>query len=174
MRIAVIALAALAATSALAQQPQVPVPGAGPSTAEPRINQVMVFGNDPCPAASNDPDVITVCGHFPESERYRIPPNLRDNPNAAANQSWSNRATELSYVGRTGTDSCSTSGPGGFTGCLQQVINHAQAERHAAGDVNWTRMVEEARRDREARLRAEAHEGDQQHQEPIVPPATPH
>ena len=48
------------------------------------------------------------------------------------------------------------------------------AEGRAAGDVNWTRMVEEARRDRDARLRAEAHEGDQQHQEPLVPPTTPH
>jgi hypothetical protein len=174
MRFALFALAALAASPALAQPPGVPVANAAPPTAEPRVNEVMVYGNDPCPPPSNDPDVITVCGHFPESDRFRIPPNLRDNPNAPANQSWAGRATELSYVGRTGTDSCSTSGPGGFTGCLQQVINHAQAERHAAGDVNWTRMVEEARRDREARLRAEAHEGDAQHQEPLVPPSTPH
>ena len=57
---------------------------------------------------------------------------------------------------------------------MSQLINQARAERRAAGDVNWTRMVEEARREREARLRAEAHEGDQQHQEPLVPPTTPH
>jgi hypothetical protein len=170
MRLALFALAALAASPALSQPPQVPVPNAAPSTAEPRINQVIVYGDDPC-APSRDPDEITVCARFPESDRFRIPPNLRDNPNSPANQSWTNRATELAYVGRTGTDSCSTSGPGGFTGCLQQVINHAQAERHAAGDVNWTRMVEEARRDRDARLQAQAHEGDAQHQEPFVPPA---
>ena len=163
------ALAALAASPALAQQPGVPVPNATPPAAEPRINQVIVYGDDPC-AASRDPDEITVCARLPEADRYRIPPNLRDNPNAPGNQSWSNRATELAYVGRTGTDSCSTTGPGGFTGCLNQVINHARAERRAAGDVNWTRMVEEARRDRDARLRAEAHEGDQQHQDPLVPP----
>jgi hypothetical protein len=173
MRLTVFALAALAASSALAQPPQVPVPNASPPAAEPRINQVIVYGDDPC-SASRDPDEITVCARLPEADRFRIPPNLRDNPNAPANQSWSNRATELAYVGRTGTDSCSTSGPGGFTGCLNQIINHAQAERRAAGDVNWTRMVEEARRDRDARLRAEAHEGDQQHQEPLVPPTTPH
>jgi len=169
MRLALLALAALAASSALAQPPGVPVANPTPPAAEPRINQVIVYGDDPC-TPSRDPDEITVCARLPEADRYRIPSNLRDNPNAPGNQSWSNRATELAYVGRTGTDSCSTSGPGGFTGCLNQIINHAQAERRAAGDVNWTRMVEEARREREARLRAEAHEGDQQHQDPLVPP----
>ena len=169
MRLALFALAALAASSALAQPPGVPVANPTPPAAEPRVNQVIVYGDDPC-TPSRDPDEITVCARLPEADRYRIPSNLRDNPNAPGNQSWSNRATELAYVGRTGTDSCSTSGPGGFTGCLNQIIGHAQAERRAAGDVNWTRMVEEARRDREARLRAEAHEGDQQHQDPIVPP----
>jgi hypothetical protein len=173
MRLALFALAALIAAPALAQPPGVPVAHPAPTTAEPRINQVIVYGNDPCTAGS-DPDEITVCARFPESDRYRIPPNLRDNPNDPRNQSWTNRATELAYVGRTGTNSCSTSGPGGFTGCLNQVINNATAERRAAGDVNWTRMIEDARRDREARLRAEAHEGDQQHQEPFTPPATPH
>ena len=173
MRLALFALAAFAASPALAQQPGVPVPHPAPTAGEPRINQVIVYGDDPC-TASRDPDEITVCARLPEADRYRIPPNLRDNPNDPRNQSWSGRATELAYVGRTGTDSCSTTGPGGFTGCLNQIIDHAQAERRAAGDVNWTRMVEEARRDREARLRAEAHEGDQQHQEPFTPPATPH
>jgi hypothetical protein len=173
MRLALFAFAALAASPALAQQPGVPVPEASAPGAEPRINQVIVYGDDPC-TPSRDPDEITVCARLPENDRYRIPSNLRDNPDAPGNQSWAGRATELAYVGRTGTDSCSTSGPGGFTGCLNQVINHARAERRAAGDVNWTRMVEEARRDRDTRLRTEAHEGDQQHQEPFVPPATPH
>ena len=173
MRLALLAFAALAAAPALAQQPGVPVPNATPPAAEPRVNQVIVYGDDPC-TPSRDPDEITVCARLPESDRFRIPPNLRDNPNDPANQSWAGRATELAVVGRTGTESCSTTGPGGFTGCLNQVINQARAERRAAGDVNWTRMIEEARRDREARLRDEAHQGDQQHQEPIVPPTTPH
>ena len=168
-----LALAASAASPALAQPPGVPVAHPAPPAAEPRINQVIVYGNDAC-TPSRDPNEITVCARFPEADRYRIPPNLRDNPNDPRNQSWTGRATELAYVGRTGTESCSTTGPGGFTGCLNQIINQATAERRAAGDVNWTRMVEEARRDREARLRAEAHEGDQQHQDPFVPPSTPH
>lgn len=169
MRPAQLALLAVSlGSSALAQQPGVPVPNAAPATREPRINQVVVYGNDPCPQSSDEE--IVVCPHLPESERYRIPPNLRDNPNAAANQSWANRATELSYVGRTGTDSCSTTGPGGFTGCMEQIITQARRERQAAGtDINWTRLVEEARQQREARLRAETHEGDRQTQEPLVP-----
>ena len=174
MRSTRLALAAIfLASPLLAQQPQVPVPGAAQAAAEPRVNQVIVYGDDPC-APSRDPDEITVCARLPESDRFRIPPNLRGNPDAPENQSWAGRATELAYVGRTGTHSCSTAGPGGFTGCLNQVINQAVAERRAAGDVNWTRMVEEARRERDARLQSEAHQGDQQHQEPFVPPATPH
>ena len=173
MRYALFALAALSAASpSLAQQPGVAVPGAAPAAAEPRVNQVIVYGNDACPP-STDPDEITVCARLPENDRFRIPPNLRDNPNAPANRAWAGRASELSYVGRAGTESCSPAGPGGFTGCLEQVITQARAERRAAGDVNWTRMVEQARRDREARLRAEAHEGDRGPQEPFTPPATP-
>jgi len=172
MRLVLIALAALAASPALAQQPGLPVPNATPPAAEPRVNQVIVYGDDPC-SPSRDPDEITVCARLPESDRFRIPPNLRNNPNDPASQSWAGRATELAYVGRTGTESCSTTGPGGFTGCLNQVINQARAERRAAGDVNWTRMIEEARRERDARLTSEAHEGDRQRQEPFVPPTTP-
>ena len=64
-------------------------------------------------------------------------------PNDPASQAWAGRATELSYVGRTGTDSCSTVGGGGFTGCFNQIVSQARAERRAAGvgDVNWTRMA---------------------------------
>ena len=161
------AAAGFAAGPALAQQPGVAVPGAAQPAAEPHVNQMIVYGNDPCPQSSDEE--IVVCVRMGEQERYRIPPNLRDNPNAPGNQAWLNRAMELSYVGRTGTDSCSTAGPGGFTGCMQQMITQARAERRGAGDVNWIRMVEEARQQREARLRAETHEGDQQPQEPITP-----
>ena len=160
MRLAILAAAAVVALlPASAQQPGVAVPGAATPAAEPRVNQVIVYGGDPCPASTDEE--ITVCARLPEDDRFRIPPNLRENPNAPANQAWLNRAIELSYVGRSGTDSCSTAGAGGFTGCLSQVINQARAERRAPGDVNWTRMVEEARQDREARLRAATQEEEE-------------
>ena len=160
MRLAILAVAAIVAIlPASAQQPGVAVPGAQGPAAEPRVNQVIVYGSDPCPASTDEE--ITVCARLPEDDRYRIPPNLRENPNAPANQAWASRAYELAYVGRSGTDSCSTAGAGGFTGCFAQILNQARAERRAAGDVNWTRMVEEARQDREARLRAATQEEEE-------------
>jgi len=160
MRLVIFAAVALVALlPASAQQPGVAVPGAPAPAADPRVNQVIVYGDDACPPSTDEE--IVVCVRMRDEERYRIPPNLRDNPNAPANQAWLNRAIELSYVGRTGTDSCSTVGGGGFTGCMSQLINQARAERRSAGDVNWTRMVEEARQEREARLRAATEEEEE-------------
>lgn len=170
MRLAPAALGVALASAALgiaapafAQQPA----AQGPAN-EPRVNQLFVYGDDPCPASTDEE--ITVCARLPDSDRYRIPPNLRENPNDPASQSWAGRALELQYVGRSGTDSCSTAGAGGFTGCLGQMINLARAERRAAGtDVNWTRLVEEARRSREERLRAATQE-EEESERPNQPP----
>jgi hypothetical protein len=170
MRIAPIALIVLGAAaclsaSASAQQPGVAVPGAaeraGPE--DIRVNQLVIYGDDPCPQ-SEDPNEVTVCARLPENDRYRLPPNLRDNPNDPARQAWANRAIELSYVGRTGTDSCSTVGGGGFTGCFNQILSQARAERRAVGDVNWARAVEEARQERAARIDAEARAAEEEAQ----------
>ena len=122
-----------------------------------RVNQLIVYGDDPCPQ-SRDPNEITVCARLPDYDRYRVPPNLRDNPNDPASQAWAGRATELSYVGRTGTDSCSTVGGGGFTGCFNQIVSQARAERRAAGAATstgpaWSRKRGRARA---ARIDAEA------------------
>lgn len=170
MRIALALLAtAIMAGPALAQQPGVPVPGAAPTPgaagpADVRVNQLIIYGDDPCPESS-DPNEITVCARLPDADRYRVPPSLRDNPNEPANNSWANRATELSYVGRTGTDSCSTVGGGGFTGCFNQIVNQARAERRAAGnDINFTRMIEEARQRRDARIQEQARAAEEEAQ----------
>jgi hypothetical protein len=161
-------LLALLATMALAspvfaQQPGAQAAGrAGPDDA--RVNQLIIYGDDPCPE-STDPNEITVCARLPDADRFRIPPNLRDNPNDPASNSWSNRATELSYVGRTGTDSCSTVGGGGFTGCFNQIVSQARAERRAAGnDVSFTRMIEEARARRSAQIEENAQAAEEEAQ----------
>ena len=109
-----------------------------------RVNQLIVYGTDPCPASA---DEITVCARRPEADRYRIPEPLRDRDGPASN-SWANRALELQYVGRTGIQSCSTVGPGGATGCLSQLISQARAERRGAADVDWNAMIEQARQER--------------------------
>jgi hypothetical protein len=161
MRLLSILIAAAAfAGTASAQQPGVPVPGAAQAQAagpaDVRVNQLIIYGDDPCPE-STDPNEITVCARLPDADRYRIPPSLRDNPNEPGSNSWTNRATELSYVGRTGTDSCSTVGGGGFTGCFNQLVSQARAERRDAGnDINFTRMIAEARARRDARIQEQA------------------
>jgi len=156
----VAALAGIAASAALSAPPP-------RAAAEERVNAVIVYGNDPCPRSSGDE--IVVCPRLPERERYRIPPSVRDDPNDPANQAWANRAQSLEYVGRTGTGSCSTSGPGGFTGCLAQMIHQAHVERGET-DVNMTRLIEEAREQRNATISGEAETGSTQQQQPIVPP----
>jgi hypothetical protein len=158
MRIALIAAASLLAMPAFAQQPGVPVPGAQPIGPEDiRVNQLIIYGDDACPQ-STDPNEVIVCAVLPEDDRFRIPPNLREDPNDPARQSWANRAIELQYVGRSGTDSCSTAGAGGFTGCFVQLANQARAERRDNDQINWARMIEEARQERLSRIDAAAEE----------------
>ena len=91
------------------------------------IAEVVVYGNDPCPRSSDDQ--VVVCARRPESERFRIPEKLRSSGNAQQTNSWANRAKVLETVGSTGTNTCSPVGPGGYTGCLTQVIKQAREER---------------------------------------------
>jgi hypothetical protein len=116
------------------------------STGGERVNQVIVYGDDPCPASQGDE--ITVCARKPESERYRIPEPLRgvDRPQADA---WNNKVLAYENVGKFGTNSCSPVGAGGFTGCTQQLIQRAAAERANGTDV---RMGELIQAEREKRL----------------------
>ena len=101
------------------------------SGGEERIRQVVVYGKDRCPRSTNGE--IVVCARRPESERYRIPRALRNTERGRGGTSWAERARSLEYVGRTGTQSCSTSGPGGFTGCWEQMMRNAREERRAGG-----------------------------------------
>lgn len=153
-------LAAAAPAGAQSIQPGVPSPETartqgqtGPATAPTaadvagiRLNQILIFEDDDCPPSTED--TINVCYKLPAGDRYRIPENLRSDPNAPENQAWTNRAIELSYAGRGGIGSCSPDGPGGFIGCQQQLINQAVAERRGRPEVNWARLIEEARQQR--------------------------
>jgi len=94
-----------------------------------RIVRVTVYGRDRCPRGSGEE--IIVCARRPESERYRIPEALREGSANPENESWAVRAEALEYVGRTGIQSCSTVGPGGFTGCWEQMMRAARKERRA-------------------------------------------
>jgi len=156
--------ALLAAAPAAAQtRPAAPA-------AEPKISTMIVYGNDPCPPSTDD--TIIVCGREDEKERYRIPKGLRGDPNDPTNQAWASRATALEYAGRSGIGSCSTVGPGGASGCFNQIVRQARAERGADPSVNWNALVEEARRERLGKIdaQAEAEEADAKAEEAASPP----
>lgn len=123
---AALSLAALAAASA-ASVALLPVPA---SAQDEKIRRLVVYGKDPCPRAQSG-DEIVVCARRPETERYRIPKELRDS--AAADDpestSWAARAEALEYVGRSGIESCSTVGPGGVGGCWNEMVRAWRRDR---------------------------------------------
>ena len=121
-----------------------------------KINQVVVYGDDQCPKGA--PDEILVCAKLPESERYRVPEMLRGNPLNPRNEAWGNKVVALERVGRFGTDSCSPTGLGGFTGCTQALIASAKAERQAADKTDWQTMIADERAKRIAGIDAAAEE----------------
>lgn len=125
---------------------------AGPD--DVKVNQLIIYGDDPCPASTDDE--IIVCARKPEGDRYRIPENLRSGPNDPASNSWANKAYELSFVGRSGIGSCSTTGPGGMIGCFNQLIREARAEREMRDEVNWNRLIEQARQERLSKIDAQS------------------
>lgn len=108
-----------------------------------KINQLIVYGDDPCPASTDG--AITVCARKDEEERFRIPKPLRDNPNASVNQGWTQRVKAYETVGATGVNSCSPVGAGGATGCMAQLINSAYSEKKQASDVQFGKLIEEER-----------------------------
>ena len=120
-----------------------------------RVNQLVIYGDDPCPKSS--PEEIVVCARKDEGERYRIPETLRGGGlGEAKNQAWSERVKSYEYVGVSGTNSCSPTGPGGFTGCTQQLLSQAYAEKSIDDTVNWGQLIEEERQKRLARIDGEA------------------
>ncbi|MGN6287918.1 MAG: hypothetical protein ACTHNA_01510 [Sphingopyxis terrae] len=148
--LAMLILAGAAIAQPAAAQDTGPV---GP--ANEKINQVIVYGNDKCPEANGDE--ILVCAVLPEGDRYRVPQIFRGgDPLDPRNEAWVNRVVSLQRVGRFGTDSCSPVGLGGFTGCTQQLLAGAKAERQAADKTDWQAMIADERAKRLAGIDAAA------------------
>lgn len=154
-----IRISSIAALALLATAPVLAQDGPTDNGAD-RINQVTVYGDDPCPAATGDE--IVVCGRLDEGERFRIPEALRGDPNNPARESWTSRVRSMERIGRFGTDSCSPVGLGGFTGCLNQLVDNAYAERAQAAGTDWTDAVASARAERVAGFDAEARAVEEQ------------
>ena len=89
-----------AALIALAFGPLALFGGSGPALAQSdgeKINQLIVYGDDPCPQSSENE--ITVCARKGESERYRIPVVLRADPLSPKNEPWTERVEAYETVG---------------------------------------------------------------------------
>ncbi|MFM5913604.1 MAG: hypothetical protein ACKOPR_02490 [Chakrabartia godavariana] len=105
--------------------PMMAVPA--PASAQRAERVLVIFGNDPCPTDSSGSEIV-VCARRPETERYRIPKEVRPRSQAPQNQSWAARSQSVMSTGRTGTDSCSAVGAGGWTGCWAEQMRAAKAE----------------------------------------------
>lgn len=138
-----LAAAAFAVSPALAQR----------ATVEPRVNQLIIYGDDKCPESSEGE--IVVCARKDEQERFRIPDGLRTST-SPSNEAWTNKVTAYETVGRTGTLSCSPTGPGGWTGCAGKLIDAAYAEKKTDPSLRFSELIAAERAKRLATIDAEA------------------
>jgi len=133
---------------------------AGPAAAqsaapEPKMNMVIIYGDDKCPESSDD--TITVCARKAESERFRIPENLRQS-SSPSNEAWNNKVIAYETVGRTGTQSCSPVGAGGWTGCTGQMLKQAAGDKASDPNVKFGQLIAEERAKRLSTIDSEAAE----------------
>lgn len=114
-------------------------------SADEKVNQLIIYGDDPCPQSNENE--ITVCARKAETERFRIPENLRES-NSPQNRAWTDRVIAYETVGSAGTLSCSAVGPGGMTGCTGKMIDTAYAEKRADPNIRFSELIaaERARR----------------------------
>ncbi len=102
-----------------------------------RFSVLLTFGDEKCPEAQGDE--IVVCATAPESDRYRIPKELREKPEEdMAGGSWANAVESMDeYARASRPDGCSVVGSNGFTGCTQAALRQWFAERR--GKIAATR-----------------------------------
>lgn len=122
---------------------------------EPKMNMVIIYGDDKCPESGDD--TITVCARKAESERFRIPENLRQST-SPSNEAWNNKVIAYETVGRTGTQSCSPVGAGGWTGCTGQMLKQAAGDKATDPNVKFGQLIAEERAKRLSTIDSEATE----------------
>jgi hypothetical protein len=91
---------------------------------------LILYGDDTCPTNASGEQIV-VCTRRPESERYRIPKELRGPVLITPeNQSWAAKANDTLDAGAaTGIGSCSAVGPGGGNGCFVQRARKYKRQR---------------------------------------------
>tara|TARA_R110000824_G_scaffold25838_6_gene89565 strand:+ start:13404 stop:13811 length:408 start_codon:yes stop_codon:yes gene_type:complete len=100
-----------------------------------RLSVLVTYGEDQCPEA--EADEIVVCAQRPESERYRIPKELREaeKEEEGGEQSWSSVVASHDEAARSGRpNSCSVVGTFGFTGCQSAIMRQWFDERRIDGE----------------------------------------
>ncbi len=130
-------------------------PAVAQSGSEPKVNQLIIYGDDQCPQ-STDGEII-ICAKKPESERFRIPEILRGTA-SPQNEAWNNRVIAYETVGRSGTMSCSPTGAGGWTGCAGKLIDAAYAEKDSDPGLKFSELIAAERAKRMATIDTEAAE----------------
>lgn len=104
-------------------------------SAEPpqKTSVLYTFGDDPCPEPVGDE--IIVCAQQPESERYRVPKELREELKedvAVGGGSWASQVEGYDNIARaTRPNSCSPVGSYGFTGCASAALRQWFEARRA-------------------------------------------
>lgn len=89
-----------------------------------RTSVLYTYGDEPCPEPQSDE--IVVCAQQPESDRYRVPKDLREElkeETAVGGGSWASAVEGYDNIaGATRPNSCSPVGSYGFTGCAAAAL----------------------------------------------------
>ena len=99
-----------------------------PVAAQRQEKVVVVYGTDKCPTNAAGQEVV-VCARRPESERYRIPSELRESNET---QSSGARVSAMAAGGTAGSTTCSNIGGGGGSNCFGNQMRAARAEKKQA------------------------------------------
>lgn len=106
----------------------------GMSATPPQKTSILyTYGNEPCPEPVGDE--IIVCAQQPESERYRVPKDLREElkeDEAVGGGSWASTVEGYDNIARqTRPNSCSPVGSYGYTGCAALALRQWFEARRA-------------------------------------------
>ena len=98
-----------------------------------RTSVLYTYGDEPCPEPKGDE--IVVCAQQPETERYRVPKELREEMKddaPAGGGSWASAVEGYDNVARASRpNSCSPVGSYGFTGCAAAAMRQWFEARRA-------------------------------------------
>ena len=145
-RLAALPFAMLAAALA-------PCPAAAQGADEPKVNQLIIYGDDKCPPSTANE--ITVCARLDENERYRIPEDLRE-ISGPENTAWANKVKSFEAVGNFGPLSCTAIGAGGELGCTAKMIEAAYEEKANSSSIRFAELIAKARQERLATIDPQA------------------